>query len=773
MTRRYGPTRGAGTRIEEQDGDKSIEPGALGWAGYGGIMERGDVGTLMLITGGATEFAKRCGSIIPESQLPDAAQDYFGIARGAGGLALVRVTDGNELAAKMTLYARIAGVLTPMGELQAKNGGRWGGKRANVSADMDALGDLADTTLQLPAAIAADFTTDQLKGATLVLSDVPNTSYPVTGNTDTGLVSVATDQTMLADHSGGADLRFYLALANGTKAVSVILRDGEDNSDTEFALEVFVDGSSVKTYGNLHTDPENARYWVDIVNDDDGNYEIFAVDNWTGAHVANVRPANHYGLSSALTATILTADIHDFTISSPIGLGDPMMALGATTDEQLEQQLVITMVDATTGNVVSSKFGALGLMTLGTEFDSPGGLGGADLNKWIPPFTVSAGGTPLVAADVLTINYKPFVADSLINGSLYPDKVGSKRDFFRIVDNDHKTITVSTGSDMLAVAAAMAEFMVAAALQMELGRDGNADIVDSSYEQQAWSIDTSPFNDVEGKNIGILKFATPGVTSTSVQKAGVAFAEGTNHQYRYECPANITTENGAIGLVNDTLGRSDYAVMAFPSYGSVPHPDPASAREGKLKLVTQTGQIHGREARIASDFDGYHKAEAGIDAVLNRTLKLPTGDRKLNEELLNPAGIQVLRKKKGNFVIWGDRTLHRDPQWRFKHHREQMSYYEQVLQESFDFIIFAINDTLSDKSAETALITFFLPEFVKRAVRGKTFQEAVIIAVDEELNTDATRGAADKIASVNLQLADTTERMIIRIGKQGIFEEVA
>jgi phage tail sheath protein FI len=270
-----------------------------------------------------------------------------------------------------------------------------------------------------------------------------------------------------------------------------------------------------------------------------------------------------------------------------------------------------------------------------------------------------------------------------------------------------------------------------------------------------------------------VKFATPGVTSTAVQKAGVAYAEAKNHQYRYEAPSNVTTEQAVLTLVNDTLGRSDYAVMAWPSYGYVPDPDPAFAREGRLKLIPSTGMIHGREARIAADYDGYHKAEAGVDAVLARLLKIPTGDSRLNEELLNPAGIAVIKKKQGNFVIWGDRTLHRDPAWRFKHQREQMSYYEQVLEESFDFIIFAINDTVSDKLAETALITFFQPEFVKRAIRGKTFKDAAIIKVDSELNTDATRANGDKFAQVSLRLADTVERFIIKIGKQGVFEAVA
>jgi hypothetical protein len=67
--------------------------------------------------------------------------------------------------------------------------------------------------------------------------------------------------------------------------------------------------------------------------------------------------------------------------------------------------------------------------------------------------------------------------------------------------------------------------------------------------------------------------------------------------------------------------------------------------------------IHGREARIAADYSGYHKAEAGTDAILPAILDLPTGDAILDEEMLNPVGISIIKKKSGNFILWGDRTF--------------------------------------------------------------------------------------------------------------------
>jgi hypothetical protein len=760
--RRYGPTRGAGVTVIELEGEKGIEPGALGWCGYAGVMEKGPVGELIIAPNKST-FVKKCGGVIDDSLLPDAALDYYSLANGAGGLALVRVTDGNEVQAEMTLYARYGSLLTPMGTLKAKNGGRWGGKeRYYTAADVDMDTDLSNTTLDTGLTMAVD----EWKGGILEIEDIPNTTYEITGNDAAGVITVAADSTMkdTYDDLTGTSERYYLSLENAGKAISIMIGDGEEKPDTEFSISVYVDGAFVKKYGNLSTNPSDSRYWVSLINNDDGNDEIEAVDLWTGAHTAAVRPANKYGVieTAGITDTVLTSVIHDFTVTVSPGGANPTITLGTTDDDMLAQKITVTVLagDAT-GTAVSDKYGTLGTVTFGDPFTPD--------HKWAPPFTIGNGLTALVENDVMVINYKPFVADSLIGGYLYPDKVNAKTTRYRIVDNDHKTITVADGSDMTSVAAADDKYMVVAPLEMSGGEDGNAGIDDPSYIQQAWDVDGSPFNRLFGRNMGLIKYATPGVTSTAVQKAGVAYAEAKNHQYRYEITSATVTEAGAITYINDTLGRSDFAVVAFPSYGTVP--DPLS-NEGKTKTVTLTGMIHGREARIAADYDGYHKAEAGIDAKLPKLLDIPTSDAILNEELLNPAGIAIIKKVKGNFIIWGDRTVHSDPTWKWKHQRETMSYYEHVLQESFDWIIFMINDRTTESLAISALNSFFLPEYAKRAVRGNTFQEAVIIKLDDELNTDATRANGDMISEIKLRLADTVERFIIRIGKQGIFESV-
>jgi hypothetical protein len=754
--RRFGPTRAAGVALVEQEGDKPIQSAALGFAGYAGIFEKGKTNKLIVVTS-KKQFVKKMGSYIPDSLAPDTCFNYFNLANGAGGLLLVRVTDGNELQSSLTLYGRYANVLTPMGVIKANNGGRWGGKEARYTADVTADTDITNVTLDTGVTMKVD----EWKGGFVELEDVPNKRYQIIGNTDEGLISVATDQTMKDDYDGasGTSLRYYLTIdADREKAVSVLISDGEENATTEFSLAVYVDGEFIKKYPNLNTNPTSGRYWVNVINNDDGNDEIEAVDLWTGAHAAPVRPANHYGIVDTVTETLMHAVIYDFAVSSPGG-GNPTFALGATDDEMVAQKITITMSGATSGAAVSDKFGALGTVTLGTAF--------VPNNKWAPEFTVTAGASPLVATDVLTVHYKPFKSGELVGGYLYPDKANARNTKFRIIANDHDSVTVADGSDLTADGAADDEYMIEAKRDLEGGRDGNSEVVDATYNQKAWDTGLSPFNRVAGMNLGVIKMSTPGIASVSVQQNGRAYAEAKNHQYRYEIPSNVTTEQGAIDFVNDTLGRSDFAVVAFPSYGSVPDPE---SDDGKLKLVSLTGMIHGREARIAADYDGYHKAEAGLDATLPGLLKVTTLDSILDEEQLNPVGIATIKKVKGNFVIWGDRTLYTDANWKWKHQRELMSYYEHVLQENFDWIVFAINDPVTEKVALTALKNYFLPEFTKRALRGKTFDEAATFKIDAENNTAASRTSGDMYADVALQLADTVERFVIRIGKQGIFE---
>lgn len=763
--RRIGPTRGAGTVLIEQEGQKQIAPAALGWAGLAGIMEKGPTNKLIYASS-ATQFARRCGGIIDDSLLPDSAQDYYRLANGAGGLILQRVTDGNEVQAQANLYCRGSDPSYDylLGYIKAHNGGRWGGKWLREKHTAAAAGDFGTNTLQMDVP-AGSLPVDLYKGGTLLLLSAGNNVVgPILSSTADGLLTVPTNYNLANIQGGGSDLDFYIELYNDGKEVKFIVNDGEENPTTEFSLEIYVDGAFVKKYPNLHTDPSNARYWVKLINEDTDNFEIEAVGVWSGAHNTEALPANYWGeVDGAPTTTVLTAKTDGWKIDSPNTTFPDV-----TVDVQpyaLRQVLTFTFTDADNANVASDVLGDLG------TYDITGGAWTVfPTNKYLPLITIANASGTLAAGDVVTVYYKVFTPDELIGGWLYPDKVNFPNTRFRIIDNTINTITVAAGSDLTTYASDRDAFQVAYPQELRGGRDGSAEVGDAEYVNGPWDVDSSLFNRVKGQQLGLIKFATPGVTATAVQKAAVAYANAKNHTYRYEIPSGTTDEFAAVSYINDTIGRNDFGCCAFPSYGYVA--DPLGQGEGKQKLVSLTGMILGREARIAANWDGYHKAAAGEQAILNHVLDIPTGDRELNEEILNPAGLQPIVKKNGNFVIWGDRMVNVDPTWKWKHQREAMSYYEHVLGDNFDWIIFQINDPVEWSLALAALQQYFLPEWRKRALRGNTFQEAAIIKVDSEINTDATAAAGDMHANVSLKLADTVERFIITIGKQGVFEAV-
>ncbi|NIY18206.1 MAG: hypothetical protein GWM98_26750 [Nitrospinaceae bacterium] len=217
------------------------------------------------------------------------------------------------------------------------------------------------------------------------------------------------------------------------------------------------------------------------------------------------------------------------------------------------------------------------------------------------------------------------------------------------------------------------------------------------------------------------------------------------------------------------MGRNDFAQAILPSWYYIQDPD----RAGNI-LIPVTGAVQGVEALIAYSWQGYHKAAAGTQAVLEKCVKIPSGEKVLDDEITNPKGIQVILKKEGNWVIWGDRCPATSTGLKFKHKREQLSHYERVLFENFDWIIFAINDEETQDIALAALQAYFLPEWrPKRALRGSTFPEAVSIKVDNEINTDITRASGDLNAEIKLRLADTVERFNIIMSPAGIFEQLA
>ncbi len=767
--RRFGPVLAPGVVTIEEDAGKQVQPAPLGGVGYVGILEKGDLGKLITCSS-AREFKKRCGGRIAESLLPDAVQDFFQHGDGRGAVHLIRVTDGNEQPASLTLYSReitsTAGTrVQAVMRIDAKNGGRWGGRTRVLASRLNVLGDVTATTLTVPATIPLTTAArkDEWKGGYVRLDQVSTKRYLIIGNTagTTPVITVTADSDMLSDLGGSlTDPGFALELPRASaKELSVVVGDGQADAATLFSLRVLVDGQPALYYPNLSMDPASKYYFKNVINDDGANDEIVVTDLNGGNTDPKRRPASDYGLIAAVTATTLQAKVHQ---SYKTGTGTYAVALGTLTAEMKYRARIrcVVLAGATTMDVYASfhgfteqKIGAA--KTLSSQFaDCP----------LLPPFTI----TPTSAAegDELVIEYFPWEANALVGGYAYPDYANYPAERYRITGNTVDTISVAVG-DLSNHGTTNDSFLVERAVPFANGYDGIAEIADADYYTVPFDAELSPFNDLETMNQGLVKLAVPGVTAAAVQKAGLAFAELKGHQFRVEIPPTTVTEADAIAWVNSTIGRNDMGVTAFPSYGWVDDPD----RSGQLKRVSLTGAIHGREALVANNYGGYHKVAAGVGVTLARVLRLDV--ERPNGEMLEPQGLTVIRKMSGNFVIWGGGTIALDSAWADKNHREQVSHYGHVLRSNFDWAVFENNNPTLWAKLQAAVTQYFLTEYGKEALDGATFDEACTIKVDAENNTEATKAAGDVNVEIALRLPKMVRRVVFHLSKAGLFEQVA
>lgn len=780
--RRFGPVLGAGVQVEEKEGDQQILPAPLGVTVMVGEYPKGVVGEPGFPSG-VLDYKKRYGSRrLPNSEAPGSALDFYKLGQGAGEVIPYRVTAGDELEAELYLYTRQgvdAGQLSgraALGKLKAKSGGAWAGQRDIHVDEITGAGDLTETTIDTGDTMIEN----EWAGGTLQLKKVSTKTYKIVGNTAAGVVSVQGDQTLLTDWNAGSGTpanRYVLTRENvdhlnNDQHLSCVVKDGEENPSTEFGLEIYEDGALVKKWTNLSTDPTKANYWVNVINDDKGNHWVTAEDLYTGDKtVAAVRPANYYGLSKALTAMTLTLPDPDVTIDSP-GSADPTVTLGALGANVVSQILTGTVENSGADMRWTTDAGPLEVVVVGFN-----GAGAQDLGEELLTVNVVNGGTALADGDKVIIQILALVPDEAKGGKVWPDAVNEPNLSFVIDSNTRSTVSVRTGLDLTdggSIAAGEA-FMLQ--FQQEFGGGHNgSDVTDADY-LEAFDAALSKINRLFGKNKGLVKISTPGVVSTVVTKAGLEYAAARNYQYLVEFPSSIDGEAEAIDHINTTIGRSDYGFCYFPSWGSILDPDATpGASDIPLKQISLAGMILGRHALVARNYDGYHKAPADITVTLPDILELPTGDPEtaeaLNEEMLNPKGINVIKFRQGTVIVWGDRTISPTSEWQWLHQRSLMSHYENLLRENFDWIVFAINDKTAQERVSTTLRAFFLPEWIKRAIRGDKFQDAFKLKIDDENNTDLTRSQGDLNAEILLRLADTVERFKIVIGKQGIFDAV-
>lgn len=218
-------------------------------------------------------------------------------------------------------------------------------------------------------------------------------------------------------------------------------------------------------------------------------------------------------------------------------------------------------------------------------------------------------------------------------------------------------------------------------------------------------------------------------------------------------------KEGAVGFEGNAFNSS---------YGGLYYPwvfinDPLT---GKKKLVPPSGCIAGTYAHVDSE-RGVHKAPAGItDGYLDTVVGVETIVTKGEQELLNPAGINVIRSLPEGICVWGARTLSADSEWTYVNVRRLMMYIEESVDKGSQWVVFEPNDPSLWSKVKRNLTAFLSRVWKDGALYGAVEEEAFFIKVDEENNPPAVRDAGQLIIEVGVAPVKPAEFVVIRVSQK-------
>ena len=197
------------------------------------------------------------------------------------------------------------------------------------------------------------------------------------------------------------------------------------------------------------------------------------------------------------------------------------------------------------------------------------------------------------------------------------------------------------------------------------------------------------------------------------------------------------------GLPALDVARSSYAALYFPR---IELTDPLT---GRLRAFPPCGAVAGVMARTDTE-RGVWKAPAGTEARLAgvRALTVPLTD--LENGLLNPLGVNVLRSLPlVGPVVWGARTLlgadALASQWKYVPVRRLALMLEESLFRGTQWVVFEPNDEQLWGQIRLNVQTFLQSLFRQGAFQGSSAREAYFVKCDSETTTqdDINRGVVN------------------------------
>lgn len=202
-------------------------------------------------------------------------------------------------------------------------------------------------------------------------------------------------------------------------------------------------------------------------------------------------------------------------------------------------------------------------------------------------------------------------------------------------------------------------------------------------------------------------------------------------------------------------------------YGALYYPwikiaDPFNA--GRQIAIPPSGHMAGIYARSDSQ-RGVHKAPA--NETISGALDLTVNVTKAEQELLNPNGVNCIRKFPGRGIrVWGARTLAMtDPSWRYINVRRLFSYVEASVERNTQWVVFEPNDFMLWAKVRRDVTAFLRTVWLSGALFGVTPEQAFYVKCDEETNPTELRDLGQMVCEIGMAPVKPAEFVIFRFSQ--------
>ena len=157
-----------------------------------------------------------------------------------------------------------------------------------------------------------------------------------------------------------------------------------------------------------------------------------------------------------------------------------------------------------------------------------------------------------------------------------------------------------------------------------------------------------------------------------------------------------------------------------------------------------------------------HKAPA--NEVVNNCLGLSCLYNKGEQDLLNPAGVNLIRALPGQGIrVWGARTCSSNNLWKYVNVRRLFIYLEETIRSQTNWAVFEPNDEVLWLRVQRTIVSFLRDMYRAGALVGATEDEAFFVNIGRDTMTEQDIANGKLICVIGAAPSRPAEFVIFRI----------